>query len=196
VLPLTVDDGETITRAPGREVVLLAARTALTVTWSRYGAGGRGPDLHVHREHTDAFYVLGGELTFLAGPRGEPLRAPAGSFVAVPPGLVHTFANASEAPADWLNVHAPDMGFAAFLRGARDGSESPWDSFAPPDDGGPPAAGVIVSAPGAGERDGAGLVKVALPGLRVVERPDSIAFAAAGERVTVTRPARAARAGH
>ena len=30
-------------------------RQDLAITWSRYAMGERGPDLHVHREHTDAF---------------------------------------------------------------------------------------------------------------------------------------------
>jgi quercetin dioxygenase-like cupin family protein len=66
-------EGETITALERREVVLLAEREQLTITWSRYAAGERGPDLHVHREHTDAFYVLDGELTFTVG------REPSGS---------------------------------------------------------------------------------------------------------------------
>ena len=34
------------------------------MTESIYGPGERGPDLHVHREHTDAWLVLEGALTF------------------------------------------------------------------------------------------------------------------------------------
>jgi mannose-6-phosphate isomerase-like protein (cupin superfamily) len=71
-------DAETIADAPHRAVVLLSASDELSVTWSRYGAGERGPDLHVHRKHTDAFYVLTGEITFEVGPDAERVRAPAG----------------------------------------------------------------------------------------------------------------------
>lgn len=49
-----------------REVVILVEGPALTVTRSRYAGGERGPDPHVHREHTDAFSVLEGELTGFA----------------------------------------------------------------------------------------------------------------------------------
>jgi quercetin dioxygenase-like cupin family protein len=135
---------ETIADAPHRAVVLVSASDELTVTWSRYGAGERGPDLHVHREHTDAFYVLTGELVFEVGPGAERVTALAGTFVAVPPNVVHTFVNASDADATWLNFHAPDKGFAAYLRAARDGRQAAWDSFDPPADGGRPVTEVVV----------------------------------------------------
>jgi quercetin dioxygenase-like cupin family protein len=151
-------DGEIITRLPARDVVLLTGEPGLTVTFSRYAAGERGPGLHVHREHTDAFYVLEGELTFGLGPEGEPARMGAGGFVAVPPNVGHAFANESGADARWLNFHAPDMGFAAYMRGARDGETVAWDSFDMPADGGLPAAGVTVIAD---------LAEVELPELRV-----------------------------
>ena len=159
---LLLADGETIADAEHRAVVLLAAAPELTVTWSRYGAGERGPAVHVHREHTDAFYVLTGELTFEVGLRADRVRAPAGTFAAVPPNVVHTFVNLSDAPATWLNMHAPDKGFAAYLRAARHGRESPWDSFDPPADGGRSIADVIVSEPGEG-------VKCATAELHVAE---------------------------
>jgi len=38
---------------------------------------------HVHHEHTDAFYVLEGELTFETGREAETITVPAGGFVAV-----------------------------------------------------------------------------------------------------------------
>jgi hypothetical protein len=50
-----VADGETITDKERREVMLLVERPELSMTWSRYAPGERGTDLHIHREHTDAF---------------------------------------------------------------------------------------------------------------------------------------------
>ena len=168
---LRLADGETIADAKRRAIVLLVDRPQLTITWSRYGARERGPGLHVHREHTDAFYVLAGEITFEVGPRSQRVRAPTGAFVAVPPNVVHSFANRSRAEADWLNIHAPDQGFAAYLRASRDGADAPWDSFDPPTDGGRPAVDAIVS--GAGDREQLGtraaVVKCALPELWVAE---------------------------
>jgi quercetin dioxygenase-like cupin family protein len=170
---LQLDDGETITQRERRDVVILADREELTITWSRYAPGERGPDLHVHREHTDAFYVLEGELTFEVGPGAERIRVPAGGFVAVPPNVVHSFTNEGSAESRWLNMHAPDKGFAAYLRAARDGLDAAWDSFDPPADGGRPARGVIVTRPGEGERhesgNGTALLKGVLPELSVAE---------------------------
>ena len=168
---LRLADGETIADAKRRAIVLLVDRPELAITWSRYGARERGPDLHVHREHTDAFYVLEGEITFEVGPRSQRVRAAAGAFVAVPPDVVHTFANRSRAEANWLNIHAPDRGFAAYLRASRDGADAPWDSFDPPSDGGRPAGDAVVSGAGDGEPLGAraAAVKCALPELWVAE---------------------------
>ena len=140
--------GETITEREAREVILLVARDELSVTWSRYGPGERGPDPHVHREHTDSFYVLEGELAFTLGPERERVTARAGCFVAVPPNLVHSFVNDGGTDARFLNVHTPDGGFAAFMRGRRDGRDVSFDSFDPPADGGRPAAEATVGRPG------------------------------------------------
>ena len=127
---------EVITAREGRDVAIVAASEALTVTTSRYGPGERGPDPHVHHEHTDAFYVLEGALVFEVGPEATRVEAGAGTYVSVPPGVIHSFWNEGTGDARFLNVHAPDAGFAAFMRGARDGVACEWDSFAAPDDGG------------------------------------------------------------
>jgi quercetin dioxygenase-like cupin family protein len=168
---LRLADGETVADEKRRAIVLLVDRPELAITWTRYGARERGPDSHVHREHTDAFYVLEGEITFEVGPRSDRVRAPAGAFVAVPPDVVHSFANRSRAEADWLNIHAPDKGFAAYLRASRDGGDAAWDTFDPPADGGRPALDAVVSGAGDGEPLGARavVVKCALPELWVAE---------------------------
>lgn len=64
-----------------------------------------GPESHAHADEDDAFYVLDGELVFMLD-EGE-VRAPKGTFVLVPPGVVHTFANAIDRPTSVLNIHAP-----------------------------------------------------------------------------------------
>jgi quercetin dioxygenase-like cupin family protein len=167
---MQIGDGETITRRPGRDLVLLAERPEIAITWTRYAPRERGPDPHVHREHTDAFYVLEGELTFALGPLAEPIRVPAGGFVAVPPNVAHTFANEGDADASFLNFHAPDTGFAAYLRALRDGTEPVFDQFDPPAGGGLPATGAIVTLEGEGERlPSGGLLKSSLPELSVAE---------------------------
>ena len=64
-----------------------------------------GPDVHAHPAEDDAFYVLEGELTFILDEAEVVARA--GTFVLVPPGVVHTFANRGDAVVRVLNVHAP-----------------------------------------------------------------------------------------
>jgi quercetin dioxygenase-like cupin family protein len=64
-----------------------------------------GPPLHLHRGWDEAFYVLEGEMTFLVD--GRTHAAPAGSFVFVPRGVLHTFWNESAAPARNLTAFTP-----------------------------------------------------------------------------------------
>jgi quercetin dioxygenase-like cupin family protein len=166
--------GETITSSDRREAALLAVRDEITITSYRLAGGESGPEPHVHREHTDAFYVLEGELGFLLGPEREPIRVAAGGLVAVPPGVVHTFVNEGEEEVAFLNLHAPDGGFAAYMRARRDGDESAsFDSERPPDDGGRPRHEALVSHRGEGERLRArkrlALLKCAMPSLCVIE---------------------------
>lgn len=67
--------------------------------------GSPGPRPHVHRDHDEAFYVLGGELTVRVGPR--KITAPAGSFVVVPRGAVHQPSNPGPRPTRVLLVFSP-----------------------------------------------------------------------------------------
>ena len=64
-----------------------------------------GPELHVHKDEDDSFYVLEGELTFIAD--DDEVVAGPGTFVLVPPGVPHTCANRGDAVVRMLNVHAP-----------------------------------------------------------------------------------------
>jgi mannose-6-phosphate isomerase-like protein (cupin superfamily) len=64
-----------------------------------------GPAIHAHVGEDDSFYVLEGELTFTVD-GGEVVAGP-GTFVLVPPGVPHTFANRGDAAARLINVHAP-----------------------------------------------------------------------------------------
>src|SRR4051794_41645873 len=105
--------GETVTDNDRKRVALLLATDDLTATWSRYAPGEAGPDPHVHREHTDSFFVLTGELHFRLGPDLEPLAVTAGAWLTVPPMVAHTFVNAPGAEATFLNFHSPDGGFGA-----------------------------------------------------------------------------------
>jgi quercetin dioxygenase-like cupin family protein len=145
-------EGETISDRAERSVRILLDHDLADVTWTRYEPGERGPDPHIHKQHADAWYVLEGELVFGVGPGGETLhRAPEGTHVLVPAGVIHTFRNDGEATARFLNIHAPSMGFAESLRASRDGREFHWDSFEPPDDRGRSVDDVVVRGPGEGE---------------------------------------------
>ena len=73
-----------------------------------------GPPIHAHVDEDDSFYVLEGELTFTV--EDEEVLAPAGTFVLVPPGVRHTFANRGDRVARCVNVHAP-AGFDLRLEG-------------------------------------------------------------------------------
>jgi quercetin dioxygenase-like cupin family protein len=68
-------------------------------------AAGRELESHVHHEEDDSFFILEGELTFLLS--GEEVRAPAGTFVLIPPGVEHGFRNDTDSVVRILNVHAP-----------------------------------------------------------------------------------------
>jgi len=63
--------------------------------------GFPGPPPHHHEQLVDMFYVLEGVLIVRLGDQTHELGA--GSFVCVPPGVVHTFSNTSESPVRFLN---------------------------------------------------------------------------------------------
>lgn len=71
-------------------------------------APGFGPPLHAH-EYRELFYVLEGEYEFTFEDDGElkQLSCAAGTSLAVPPNVSHTFKNASGGPARLLFVHQP-----------------------------------------------------------------------------------------
>jgi quercetin dioxygenase-like cupin family protein len=154
VVLLQSGEGETIFDQPERTIQILADRDELALTWFRYEPGQEGPEPHVHRRHTDAFYVLEGELEFGLGPGVAQRTGTAGTFAAAPPNVVHTFRNGSEATVVFLNIHAPNMGFAEMLRAARDGREEKaeeFDQFEPPADGGRSLSDAVFRGAGEGE---------------------------------------------
>jgi quercetin dioxygenase-like cupin family protein len=69
--------------------------------------------LHTHEGHSDAFYVLEGELEVALSKTETVLLGP-GGFAVAPPGAVHAFGVPERAR--FLNIHAPGMGFAEYLR--------------------------------------------------------------------------------
>jgi mannose-6-phosphate isomerase-like protein (cupin superfamily) len=154
---LRTGEGELVTDRPERTLRILTDHELLNLTWFRYEPGEEGPDPHVHYTHTDAFYVLEGEIELRLGPKVESFPAPVGTLGAAPPNLVHTFRNSSDATALFLNIHAPGAGFADMMRARRDGRHEEADRFdqhEPPADGGRPLEEALVAMPGeAGARD-------------------------------------------
>jgi mannose-6-phosphate isomerase-like protein (cupin superfamily) len=83
----------------------LATSGAFTVLQTQGEPPGFGPPLHVHRDAAEAFYVLEGTYMMHVEQRQE-LCGP-GSFVYVPPHVVHTFVVVSQEPGKKLNLFSP-----------------------------------------------------------------------------------------
>src|SRR3954454_7634706 len=139
-------EGEVIGDSPERRVEILCDDEAVHVTVSRFAAGRAGADLHIHRRHHDLFYVLEGELTLRLGD-AEDIQAGAGTLVCVPPLVVHGFKNASDRELRYLNLHAPGVGFADYMRGLRDGVKVVYDQEDPPSQGTRPSSEVRIGHP-------------------------------------------------
>jgi quercetin dioxygenase-like cupin family protein len=75
--------------------------------------GFPGPPLHHHERLHDMFYVLEGVLTVRLGE--DLLQVEPGTFICVPPGVRHTFSNASDAPVRFLNFNTP-AGWEGYMR--------------------------------------------------------------------------------
>jgi mannose-6-phosphate isomerase-like protein (cupin superfamily) len=136
--------GEVVGDSPDRRVEILCEHEALHATWSRFGPGRDGADLHVHRGHTDFFYVLAGELTVRLGVEDAEVVVAAGNLVRVPPMIAHGFRNGGDTELRYLNLHAPGAGFADYMRGLRDGRRVPFDQEPPPAEGVRPASGAVI----------------------------------------------------
>jgi mannose-6-phosphate isomerase-like protein (cupin superfamily) len=145
---IAIGAGEIVGDSPDRRVEILSDHDAVHVTWSRFGPRRDGADLHIHRRHTDLFYVLEGELTLRLGLEGETVRIPAGRLARVPRLVVHGFRNEGDEEVRYLNLHAPGQGFAQFMRAARDGRPLTYDQEPPPPDGARPTREAVVGATG------------------------------------------------
>ena len=140
--------GEVVGDSPERRVEILSDHEHVHATWTRYAPHRDGADLHIHRRHTDLFYVLEGELTVRLGAADEQVAVPAGTLVRVPPLVVHGFRNAGDGELCYLNLHAPGERFADYLRAMRDGRSFVYDQETPPEDGGRPIADAVIGGDG------------------------------------------------
>ena len=136
--------GEVVGDSADRRVEIVSDHETLHATWSRFGPHREGADLHIHRRHTDLFYVLEGEIAVRLGSDDESVAVRAGTLARVPPLVVHGFRNGSDAEARYLNFHAPGEGFADYLRAVRDGRNLSYDQHPPPPDGGRPTQDAVV----------------------------------------------------
>jgi quercetin dioxygenase-like cupin family protein len=135
------EEGDTITGRPGRRATVLVESDEVTISEFDYGAGERGAQRHVHREHADAFLVMDGEFTFHFRDGSQAL--PAGTLLVMPPNVVHGFDNDSDASARCFNFHLPSFGFADYMRG----KNTEFDQFDPPEDGTDTRPAIVVSIP-------------------------------------------------
>ncbi|MFF9896621.1 cupin domain-containing protein [Streptomyces longispororuber] len=89
----------------------------LAVTESVLAPHTPGPPQHRHSQHDEGFYVLSGTVRFTIGE--DTCDATAGTFVLVPPGAPHTFANTTGQPAVILSLFTPDL-YVRYFRDLRD----------------------------------------------------------------------------
>jgi mannose-6-phosphate isomerase-like protein (cupin superfamily) len=109
-------EGERIAAGASTAVMKATAETtcgAFSISEATFPAGMNGPPPHAHRYTTDTFYVLAGTLHMTIG--DNEIDASAGSYILVPPGVVHTFANISGESVRFLNISAPG-GLENYLR--------------------------------------------------------------------------------
>ena len=84
----------------------------LAVIDAELGPRSGGTPLHVNTLEDENYYVVEGTLTFRLGER--TVEAPAGAFVHIPKGVVHTHWNATDAPVRLVAFPAPS-GFETFF---------------------------------------------------------------------------------
>jgi len=98
-----------------------------------------GAPPHIHHQETEAFYLLEGELEFIAGER--TVRATSGDFLHVDKDVMHAFTNLGSAIARYVGIVTPgglhEQLFAAI------GEEATSDTVPPPPAGPPDIARLI-----------------------------------------------------
>jgi mannose-6-phosphate isomerase-like protein (cupin superfamily) len=74
---------------------------------------GFSPTPHIHNRDEELFYVLDGHLEFLIDDR--LVHADPGTFLTVPPGVLHDFRNPGPATATLLGIATPGSGFGDYF---------------------------------------------------------------------------------
>ncbi len=105
---LEAGEGETVQGPAGGPLTfkVRGAQTGGTLTaFENVVAPGDGPPLHAHEREGESWYIVEGSLRFKLD--SDIRRAPAGTFVHVPPGTPHCFQNVGDTPARILVLFAP-----------------------------------------------------------------------------------------
>lgn len=79
--------------------------------------GAKGSPLHYHRRMSETFTVLKGCLKMEVGQKGNYRTLQAGESLEVPPGMPHSFCNASNEWVTFTSENRPAIGFERFIRG-------------------------------------------------------------------------------
>ena len=100
------DESKTVTLA-GKPLAFLVTGedTRHTSMFDWTVPAGFSTGLHVHRVQEETFYVLDGECEWHIG--GQVVRAKAGTFVFIPPGVPHNIGNTSDKPARMIMTVSP-----------------------------------------------------------------------------------------
>ncbi len=99
-----LEDGSTTSHRLGIGEITIAPHTS-------------GPPQHRHARHDEGFYVVAGTAQFTVG--DITYQAGRGTLVMIPPGVPHTFANASDESLVLLNTFTPDL-YVQYFRDLRD----------------------------------------------------------------------------
>jgi uncharacterized cupin superfamily protein len=103
---LEPEGGETLSLRGNTVRLLSTAATSIGAsTFEFLAQPGWDTGSHLHSRIEEQFYVLDGEMELRAGDRLITGRA--GTFVSVPQGVAHAFANRSDRPARLLLVATP-----------------------------------------------------------------------------------------
>jgi mannose-6-phosphate isomerase-like protein (cupin superfamily) len=106
---LRADEGRSVTRLNGEATVVKLepewTRGAYVLRSNVIPPDFRSVPLHVHRAAEEAFYVVTGTMSVLAG--GHRLDAGPGEVCLIPRGTPHALANLTDAPVTWLTLFSP-----------------------------------------------------------------------------------------
>ena len=109
---MTVSEALVLGPGEGRQFIAGTVKVASDIADFSVFEGRPAPGVvaappHIHHSHDEPFYVIEGTLDFLLGGRRERLEG--GSFVLIPRGVVHGFANPGPAEARVLVIGSPPV---------------------------------------------------------------------------------------